>query len=292
MEATPSEYAKAVVELLVQRGVRVVHVDEATGTMDALTGQLIEPPLLSSRERALGKTRWWAAELKLTPKMGIPNEIANRRHSIFYWAYDSVTQPTMMLFLVRDPPRPTNAELSEEIARRFNVLQERTLPALHRSYKAIDERVKRMEDMWTKAPELVYRPQEDDIVFCSRNRLNAPPEPLYRDEEKEKREQQEDEAFKRFKEQDHANNALMLSLIEYLKKVDVRLTVLEGKFHDEAALQKSMAHLQAQMERIFEHLRIKPLDEKKQQRPGPPQPPTPGGKLPVRAKEPSKEAPL
>lgn len=288
MEPTASNYAAAIVELLVQRGVRTVHVDEETGTKDALTGALIDPPLLTNRELAHGKRRWWAAELKLTPRMGIPVEIANRRNAIFYWAYDSVTDPQMMLFLVRDPPRPTNAELSEEISRRFNILQERTLPALHRSYKAIDERVKKLEDMWTRAPELVYRPVEDDIVFCSRNRLNAPPEPLYREEEKEKREQLEDEAFKRFKEQDHANNALMLSLVEYLKKIDVRLVMLESKFEDQQKLWASMGHLQEQMTRIFEHLRIKPLDPKK---PKPPATPA-DGKLPVKAKAPSKEAPL
>src|SRR3569623_1160156 len=103
MEATPSNYAGAIVEQLVQRGVRGIHVDEETGTKDALTGQLIDPPLLSGRDLALGKRRWWAAELNLTAKMGIPVEIANRRNAFFYWAYDSVADPKMMLFLVRDP---------------------------------------------------------------------------------------------------------------------------------------------------------------------------------------------
>ena len=284
VEATPANIAAAIIELLVQRGVRTVHVDEKTGTADALTGALIDPPLLSKRDLALGKHRWWAAEWPLKPHMGVPSDLANRRNAQFFWAYDSIDNPTMMRFLVRDPPRPTNAELSDEVSRRFNIMQEKTIPALYRSYATLETRVKRMEDMWTKAPELVYRPQEDDIIFCSHNRLNAPPEPVYRVEEQEKREELEEEAFKRLKEKDHANNALLLSLVEYLKKVDVRLTVLEEKQEDRLKLWNAMSHLQQQMTQIFAHLKIKTLDPKDQKKPGPPHGVPPGGKLPVKAK--------
>jgi len=264
----------------------VVHVDERDEipTKDALTGMTIDPPLLTGRELALGKRRWWVGEWRLTPLMGVPVEIANRRNAIFYWSYDSLAQPTLMRFLVRDPARPSNAELSEEISRRFNVLHEKTLPNLSKVYKGIDDRLKRMEDMWTKAPELVYRPVEDDIVVCTNNELRAPPKPLYREGEQEIVDKLQEEHIKDFKERDYGNHALLVSLVEYLKKVDVRLIVLEGKVEDQQKLWASMAHLQEQMTRVFEHLRIKPLDKKPSAKPAPPGTPA-GGKLPVRSKE-------
>lgn len=280
---SPARVAGAIIELLVQRGVRVVHVDEETGTMNAQTKELIEPPLLSGRELALGKRRWWAAEQKLTERVMIPNEVANRRNSLFYWsyAYDEAKKEidtTVMHFLVRSPPRPTNADLSDEISRRFNILQETTLPALQKNYKLLEGRIKKMEDMWTKAPDLVYRPESEDIVICTNNRLNAPPEPLYREAEEKANDALQEEKLKKYEEMDRAHNVLNVRLIEYLKKMDVRLTMLEEKGDDQRRLWEAMAHLQEQMKAIFEKLGIKPLDKK-------PPPPHAKGKLPVKSKE-------
>jgi hypothetical protein len=286
---TPAQIAGAIIELLVQRGVRVVHVDEETATMNAQTKELIEPPLLSGRDLALGKRRWWAAEHKLTERVMIPNEIANRRNSIFFWsyAYDATKKEvdtTVMYFLVRDPPRPTNAELSDEISRRFNILTETTLPALQKNYKALETRVKRLEDMWTKAPDLVYRPEEDDIVICTNNRLNAPPAPLYREAEEKAHEELQEEKMKQYEDLDE-HRKLNVRLVEYLKKVDVRLTMVEAKVDDQKRLWEAMTHLQEQMKAVFDKMGIKTLDKKP-----PAQPPKhANGKLPVKK---SKESPV
>lgn len=295
---TPVQVAGAIVELLVHRGVRPIHVDEETATRNAQTNEVIEPPLLSGRDLALGKRRWWAATHKLTDRVMIPSEIANRRNALFYWSYnvDEKTKEldlTTMRFLVRDPPRPTNADLSDEISRRFNILQETTLPAVHKKLEKQEKRVAALEEMWMRAPELVYRPDTDEIVMCTKNRLNAPVEPPLRELEEKARDKLEEEKLKLYEEklrQSQEMNGelriLNVRLTEYIKKVDVRLAILEGKVDDQKKLWESMVHLQEQMKKVFERLGIKTLDKK------PPAQPRQGanGKLPV--KEKAKESPV
>lgn len=291
--ATPVQQANLVVELLVQRGLNVIHVDEETGTMNALTKEVIEPPLLSGIEVAHGNRRWWAAHLALTnPRMILPNDLTNRRDAHFYWAYDSVMKPTEMRFVIRDPRNPTNAQVMEDVARRDNILHETTLPAIYKNYKAMEVRILKLEDMWTKAPELVFRPEEDDIVICSHNRMNAPPEPLYREAEEDRHDKEQEEGLKRYKEIEAGKNRLDVLILEYLKKTDVRLLEIERQQSEVAKLWAANGILKEQMQLICNHLKIKMPDPSK---PAPPKAKaTPPGKLPVKMKSPeaSKEAPL
>lgn len=272
--ATASEKAQLIIELVLSRGARAVRV-KPDKREDYSTGEELSLPTFTGGV-------WWNTKIELDcERLELPHYLVAIRDSVFYWRYDDESNPKQLWTFTRQPEAPTVVGMRDEFYRRYYHMTETLVPALGSRIKMLQDDIDRLKNLYERAPQLV--PRDDGSVIVQ---LVSMPRTMGRADEEKKRAEEQEKKLTDGLEQ--AKLPLLRPVFQHLQRCEVRIKVLEDNQKDLKKLQKDMTHLQEQMEEIFRHFKIKPLNNKAAPKG---RPTTAEGKLPVKKKSEKPSSP-
>lgn len=258
---TKMDVVRAILLLVQDRGCNIVEYRE--GEIDPTTKATLNLAKSSGG-------RWWTTLIPLNPAVAleIPHKLTARKHGTFYWSWDD--EKENLRVFVKDPPEMSKRDLAFEMERRLNLMHEVKMPMIMNQVKAVRQRMDILQKRYELAPELV--PHENGSVsvevIAERPKL---------------REKAEKEAARVREKMLHDNlevaeQQVLKPVFEFLGRIEVRVKILEEKDEKVDKVIANQKHLQEQMTKIFEFLKI-PVDAPK------PAPIVKQGPAPVNKKE-------